>query len=469
MLTRASIVCTKPSRVAVSYYLQRPAFYSSATAPLDEPIGVIAGAPLPNGLPVETKVEISTLSNGLKVASLENYGATSAVGLVTGAGSRYESSANRGVSSLNRQMAFKSTDESTQFSVVRELEHLGARLTSSTSREYATTQAVASRDNLSTCVDVLADDFKNRLFLGWEITQAKNEMKIQSANEVGNGAFQVIEAVHAASFQTGGLGKPLTPASYQVASLSAKSLSDFSKAAHVTSNSVLVGVGCQHNELVSAAEAAFAGAKSGAKAELPAAKFTPSDVRVSAGGSATYIAVGFEGKAINSAEAPIIAVIQHALGAGNGAKWGTSQSYLARKLSSVMKTPATLVAFNASYSDTGLVGIVGGAANADVGCVAGLIKDVVAEIGSKGLSDEDIEAGKASLAASVTLVGDDASLLIEDIGAQVTLTGSYTSPTEAAAKIAKISAADVNKVAKAIFSSKPSVGAYGETSEVPHF
>lgn len=60
-------------------------FQYSAAVALDEPLsGVASGLPLPNGLEAKPTAKVSTLSNGLKVASIENYSPVSSVGLVVG-------------------------------------------------------------------------------------------------------------------------------------------------------------------------------------------------------------------------------------------------------------------------------------------------------------------------------------------------------------------------------------------------
>lgn len=59
--------------------------YSALTAPLDEALpGLNTGAPLPAGLDRKPTAKVSTLPNGLKVASLETYGPVATVGLVVG-------------------------------------------------------------------------------------------------------------------------------------------------------------------------------------------------------------------------------------------------------------------------------------------------------------------------------------------------------------------------------------------------
>lgn len=53
------------------------------------------------------ETRVTTLSNGLRVASEQSDSETATVGLWIGAGSRYETSANNGVAHFLEHMAFK--------------------------------------------------------------------------------------------------------------------------------------------------------------------------------------------------------------------------------------------------------------------------------------------------------------------------------------------------------------------------
>ena len=59
--------------------------YSALTVPLDESLpGVSSGLPLPAGVEKNPSAKVSTLKNGLKVASIETFSPVSSVGLVVG-------------------------------------------------------------------------------------------------------------------------------------------------------------------------------------------------------------------------------------------------------------------------------------------------------------------------------------------------------------------------------------------------
>jgi processing peptidase subunit beta len=81
----------------------------------------------------ETKV--TTLKNGIKVATENTNLQTCTLGLWIDAGSRFETEENNGVAHFLEHMIFKGTQRRTQIQLELEVENLGAHLNAYTSRE----------------------------------------------------------------------------------------------------------------------------------------------------------------------------------------------------------------------------------------------------------------------------------------------------------------------------------------------
>jgi hypothetical protein len=86
-ITRSLVIklCSVLNTYTCSYLLYLSQYSSAVTVSLDEPLsGVTYGLPLPNGLEGKPAAQVSTLKNGLKVASFETYAPVATVGLVVG-------------------------------------------------------------------------------------------------------------------------------------------------------------------------------------------------------------------------------------------------------------------------------------------------------------------------------------------------------------------------------------------------
>uniref|UniRef100_A0A671YIA6 Peptidase, mitochondrial processing subunit beta n=1 Tax=Sparus aurata TaxID=8175 RepID=A0A671YIA6_SPAAU len=94
----------------------------------------------------ETKV--TTLENGLRVASEDAGLTTCTVGLWIDAGSRYENERNNGTAHFLEHMAFKGTRKRSQLDLELEIENMGAHLNAYTSREQTVYYAKAFSKDL---------------------------------------------------------------------------------------------------------------------------------------------------------------------------------------------------------------------------------------------------------------------------------------------------------------------------------
>lgn len=442
--------------------------YSALSLPLDEALsGVTAGLPLPNGVDAKPAAKVSTLKNGLKVASIETFSPVSTVGLVVGAGSTYESQTDVGASALFRQLAFKTNEVSSQLSIVRGTEELGGRLSAVTSRDHLTLLASGTRDNLDHWVDVLSNEFAYKSVLPWEVTQARDEIAYQAHATTHDGSYKVLDALHGAAFR-GPLCHAVNPDHHRLDKVSGDQLKNWAAQKYVTGNAVLVGFGVQHDDLVRIAEEQFADAKSGAAATRGKSTYGGnSEARVDTAGAVSHVALGFEGAKAGTSDVIAVGVLQHALGVGPSVKWGASTSLFGQKLASVIKAPAALTAFSAHYADTGLFGVMAVSGSQDIGCVAGAARDVLKDVASKGLSKADIARGKAQLKLSVLVAAESAETIIEDMGAQVLSTGKILSPADMVKAIDSMPDAAINEVVKRVLSSKPTLAAVGDLAYCP--
>lgn len=81
----------------------------------------------------ETK--ITTLGNGIRVATESTLSDVATVGVCIDSGSRYESLQNNGTAHFLEHMAFKGTKTRSVFDIEQQIENLGAHLNAYTSRE----------------------------------------------------------------------------------------------------------------------------------------------------------------------------------------------------------------------------------------------------------------------------------------------------------------------------------------------
>lgn len=96
-----------------------------------------------SSLGMQAPTSVTTLPNGLRVATETMPGKSATVGVWVDTGSRFESDKNNGVAHFLEHLIFKGTQRRSQFELEVEVENMGAHLNAYTSREQTVYYAKA--------------------------------------------------------------------------------------------------------------------------------------------------------------------------------------------------------------------------------------------------------------------------------------------------------------------------------------
>ncbi|XWS72120.1 hypothetical protein CRYUN_Cryun02cG0013100 [Craigia yunnanensis] len=199
---------------------------SKSIPSLDFPL---PGVALPPSLPdyVEPgKTKITTLPNGLKIASETSANPATSVGLYVDCGSIYESPASFGVSHLLERMAFKSTTNRSHLRILREVEAIGGNVQAAVSREQIGYTFDALKTYVPEMVELLIDCVRNPVFLDWEVNEQLQKVKEEIVEAAKNPQGLLLEAIHLAGY-SGALANPLLAPESAVNALNGTVLEDF--------------------------------------------------------------------------------------------------------------------------------------------------------------------------------------------------------------------------------------------------
>ncbi|VAH79363.1 unnamed protein product [Triticum turgidum subsp. durum] len=138
---------------------------------LDVPLpGVTIPPPLPDFVE-PAKAKVTTLPNGIKIASETSTSPAATVGLYIDCGSMYETPGSSGASHLLERMSFKSTTNRSHLRLVREVESIGGNVSAIATREQMCYTYDAFRAYVPDMVEVLIDSVRNPAFLDWEVKE----------------------------------------------------------------------------------------------------------------------------------------------------------------------------------------------------------------------------------------------------------------------------------------------------------
>jgi len=423
---------------------------------------------------VAPKVEFSKLENGLKVASVDKQGLTSHIGLFVNAGSRFESSANFGVSNMVSLMAYKSTAHLSNLRTVKTLEQLGANSTATckAGREEMVYSVDVAREFAPLVIPLLIGNVLFPRLLPWEVKTASAEVKNARAALEGDPDAMVSELLHKAAFCNNSLGFSPYASDRAMSYFTPETIRSFLLDHFAPERMVLVGVNVSHSELSKWAMRSFVdyNAIPLKKRDVSKAAYTGGDLRMDGKSPFCHLAIGLESAPWGQKELAPITLLQTILGGGSAHSSGLGAGITSRLSTQVLKQSPyveSVAAFNTSYSDSGLFGVYGVSKPEKAGEMASAIMKSMT--GLTTVSKDELAKAKAMLKSKMYRQAEEGQAQMLDLGQQLLVSGSYGSPADFAKIIDGVTEAQVASAAKKLLSSKPTIAAFGDTHTVPHY
>jgi processing peptidase subunit alpha len=428
----------------------------------------------PSPARVTPKVEFSKLENGLKVASIDRQGLTAHVGLFVSAGSRFENASNFGVCHMTSLMAYKSTAHLSHLRTVKTLEQLGANATTSCNagREEIGYQVGVVREFVPLVVPLLIGNVLFPRILPWEVKTAHAGVTEAQANLAANPDAMVWDMLHKAAYCNNTLGFSTVASERHMSHFTPETIRSYLLEHCAPERMALVGVNVSHEELGKWAMRSFADYNAIPMKERATAKaaYTGGDARADGATPFCHLAIGFEAPALAGKENAAAAVLRTILGEGSPASVGLGHGTGSRLSTQIVRQNAFVEscgAFQLSYTDSGLFGVYTVVQPSHAAEVTSAVCQTLK--GLQSVSAEELQRAKAALRTSIHLKADDSASLLQDLGSQLVTSGTYSSVADVAAAIDAVTVNDVAATAKKILQSKPSVAAFGDTHQVPHY
>ncbi|GCE99592.1 mitochondrial-processing peptidase subunit alpha [Zygosaccharomyces mellis] len=411
---------------------------------------------------------LSQLSNGLKVATSSTPGHFSALGLYVGAGSRYETRNLKGCTHILDRLAFKSSEHVDGRTMAETLELLGGNYQCTSSRENIMYQASVFNQDVEKMLNLMSETVRYPLISQEEVDEQKMTAEYE-IDEVWMKPEMILpELLHTTAYCGETLGSPLLCPRELVPSISKYYLADYRNKLYNPENTVAAFVGVPHEQALEYTDKHLGDWKS----SHPPITKAPA---VYQGGETCvppapvfgnlpelyHIQIGFESYPIDHPDIYAVATLQTLLGGGGSfSAGGPGKGMYSRLYTHVLNQfffIENCVAFNHSYSDSGIFGI-------NVSCIpqaAAYVVDVIARQFSNlfadknfQLTEEEVSRAKNQLKSSLLMNLESKLVELEDMGRQVQLNGKKVSVGEMIANIEKLTPNDIKRVAETIFTGK---------------
>ncbi|XP_058061015.1 mitochondrial-processing peptidase subunit alpha isoform X2 [Anopheles bellator] len=438
--------------------------------------------------------QVTRLSNGLRVASENRFGQFCTVGVVIDSGPRYELAYPSGISHFLEKLAFQSTGDYSERDVIfRELERHGGICDCQSSRDTFVYAASADSRGLESVTRILSEVVLRPRLSVEEIELARQAVQFD-LETLGMRPEQepiVMDMVHAAAYRDNTLGFPKLCPVDNVPKIDRNTLLSYLGHHHTPDRMVLAGVGVPHDELVRLAERFFLEGSATWEVESKPASAHPKTVDKSVaqytGGSKleecaipvyaavglpelAHVVIGLRGCSHQDKDFIAICVLNMMMGGGGSfSAGGPGKGMYTRLYTNVLNRyhwMYSATAYNHAYADTGLFCIH---ATAPPTHVRNLVEVITRELYTMQSrpGDQELRRAKTQLQSMLLMNLEARPVVFEDIGRQVLATGERRRPEHFIEAIEKITAEDVQNVARKMLSTAPALAARGEIKGIP--
>ncbi|KAI0816676.1 putative mitochondrial processing peptidase alpha subunit [Xylaria sp. FL0064] len=479
---------------------------------------------------------ITTLPNGVRVASEALPGSFSGVGVYVEAGSRFETPQLSGLSHIVDRLAFKSTASKSGEEVQEVVESLGGNIQCVSSRESIMYQAATFNSTVPVATELLADTIRNPLITDEEVYQELATADYEITEIWKKPELIIPELVHMAAFKGNTLGNPLLCPKERIPEIDKSSIETYRNIFYRPERTVVAFAGVPHTEAVRLATEFFGDMKatgppllsrSGSETSidsLSSAETESSSVSSSSSTNSTqqssflsklplfknlstsasasaavrdsavviptleeisaparytggfislptqppssnpmqpafsHIHIAFEGLPIASKDIYALATLNTLLGGGGSfSAGGPGKGMYSRLYTNVLNQHAWVencMAFNHSYTDSGLFGISAlctpGRTQHMLDVMCQELRALTLDTGFSTLGDVEVRRAKNQLRSSLLMNLESRMVELEDLGRQVQVYGRKVPVQEMCRNIENLTVKDLRRVAKQV-------------------
>lgn len=409
--------------------------------------------------------QLTTLPNGVRVASNPLPGHFAAMGLYVDAGSRYEDKYLAGASHIMDRLAFKSTSNRSSSQMAEDLESLGGNYACTSSRETIMYQASVFNSDIEGMFEALSDTVKNPLITDEEVANQRLTAQYENQEIWQKPELILPELIHIAAFE-GGLGNALLCPDDRLESMTPQLMKDYRKRLYTPDRIVAAFVSVDHDRAVELTEKYLGNMVNTCNEKVikPKSDYVAREITIPMPPpignlpqfSQMYIA--FEGLSISDPDVYALATLQTLLGGGGSfSAGGPGKGMYSRMYTRVLNQYGYIESaqsFNHSYSDTGLFGISSSCIPQAAPFLPEIIAQQFAMVMSKSrgaLKWDEVERAKNQLKSSLLMNLESKMIELEDLGRQVQINGYKVPVTEMCEKIEQLEVSDIRRVAERVF------------------
>ncbi|KAJ1650607.1 Mitochondrial-processing peptidase subunit alpha [Dispira simplex] len=196
-------------------------------------------------------IQLTTLPNGVRVATQNSPGYFCGFGIYIDTGSRYETPNTRGCSHILDRMAFKSTTNLDAEAVNEAIESMGGNIQRASSRENIMYQASVFQQDLPRVASMFAEVVCRPRLTQEELEEQKQIVQWELAEIQAKYEQYLPEILHETAYGHNTLGNPLMSSEETLATMTPDKIRDFLKTWFTADRLVVATIGAPHEQVCS--------------------------------------------------------------------------------------------------------------------------------------------------------------------------------------------------------------------------
>ncbi len=404
--------------------------------------------------------QITTLPNGMRVASEFLEGVESvAVAVSVGAGARYETEDENGISHLLEHMAFKGTKTRTARDIAEIFDAVGGQLNAYTSMELTVYYAKLLKENAGLAVDVLADIMQNSIFAEDELAREKEVIIQEIAMFQDTPDELVVDHFDAMAFAGQPLGRPILGTKEKVAAYSRADLQAYMAKHYRPQRMVVTAAGnIHHEDFVAMVKRFFHMEKVEDGERFKIAEYISGENCVTADFEQLHMIIGLPAVTMHSPDYYALQLYTTILGGG-------MSSRLFQEVREKRGLAYTVYAMASAYEDLGMMSVYAAASPEKAGELSLVLCEQIAGM-AVDISDSEITRAKNQQKAELLMARENPQTVASWIGRHLLLFSEYREAHSIIKKIEAVDKQQLIKLAGKITAGKLTVAALGDVSKV---
>ncbi|MFM1725789.1 MULTISPECIES: M16 family metallopeptidase [Rhodococcus] len=419
----------------------------------------------------QTGVQRTVLPGGLRVVTEHVPGVRSAsVGVWVGVGSRDEQPTVAGAAHFLEHLLFKSTPTRTALDIAQVMDGVGGELNAFTSKEHTCFYAHVLDDDLPLAVDLVSDVVLRGRCRSTDVDVERQVVLEEISMRDDDPEDLLGDAFLTALFGDHPVGRPVIGSVDSIEAMTRSQLHSFHVRRYTPERMVVAVAGnVEHEHTVELVRRAFAGhldrdvdpaPRRGGAVRLRTAPTLSLTKRES---EQAHLALGVRAFGRHEGHRWPLSVLNAAVGGG-------LSSRLFQEIREERGLAYSVYSGVDTFADTGAFSVYAGCQPENLGEVATLIREVLANVASEGITDAECARAKGSLRGSLVLGLEDSGSRMTRIGRSELNYGNHQSVSETLARIDEVTTEEVREVARVLLQrpfAAAVVGPYRRKRDLP--